>query len=364
VHTLPRAPSRSRRPFLASLAGLAALATLPACGSASKERVVLYCSVDQDQFLPLEAAFEKETGIDVRYAQESEASRSVGITTKLLAEKDHPVADVFWGNEAMNTAWLADLGLFAPLPADAGADLPASSRDPKGRWLAFAARARVLLVNRKILPDEASWPTSVDDLLDARWGAEGRRVAVAKPLVGTTYTHAVAMLTADEARARAFWTAVHEREGKGEVKTVPGNGAVMTLVSDSKNGVAWGLTDTDDARVAVERMEKGGDPVAVVYPDQAEGKPGTVVIPNTVALVRGGPNPKAAERLLRWIVSKETEARMAASSIASIPVREDVAAPAHVRRPGKDFRAASVDWAAVGANRERWTQFLKNLFAR
>ena len=53
-----------------------------------------------------------------------------------------------------------------------------------------------------------------------------------------------------------------------------------------------------------------------------------------------------------------------ASSIASIPVREDVAAPAHVKRPGKDFRTATVDWAAVGANRDRWTQFLKNLFAR
>jgi iron(III) transport system substrate-binding protein len=370
--TSPLPPSASpwRRALrVPALAGLSAalVGAFGGCGDRGKGgggTVVLYCSVDQDQAIPIVKRFEEETGVTVLHHSEPEAARSVGITQKLLFEKDHPVADVFWGNEAMNTVHLADLGVLAPLPAGAGDDLPAASRDPKGRYLAFAARARVLLVNRRLLPDEAAWPTSVEDLLDPRWGGEGARVAVARPLVGTTYTHAVAMLVADEAKGRAFWSAVAARAGKGEVKTVPGNGAVMSLVADSKNGVAWGLTDTDDARVAVERVEKGGDPVAVVYPDQAEGRPGTVVIPNTLALVRGGPHPEAGARLLRWLASREVEARLAASPIASIPVREDVVAPPHVKRPGKDFRAAPVDWAAVGAARQRFERFLTDLFAR
>jgi iron(III) transport system substrate-binding protein len=356
----PRRPAvRLPAAVLRACGALALAALLAGCGS-EKERVVLYCSVDQDQFLPMKEAFEKETGIEILYQPEMEAARSVGITRKVLDEKDHPVADVFWGNEIMNTVALGDLGVFAPLPKGAADDFPPAWRDPKGLHVAFAARARILLVNTTLLPDPATWPASLEDFLDARWGGEGRRAAIAKPLVGTTRTHAVAMLVADEARGRAFWSGVAARAEKGEVKAVPGNGAVMRMVADAKNGVAWGLTDTDDARAAVLR----GDPVAIVYPDQAEGRPGTLVIPNTVALVRGGPHPAAAERLLRWIVSRDVERRLAASPIASIPLREGVEAPAHVKRPGADFRAATVDWRAVGANGERFAKFLEGLFAR
>jgi iron(III) transport system substrate-binding protein len=354
-------PPRPARRIAALLGCALALGALLGCGAGKdRETVVLYCSVDQDQFLPLKEAFEKETGIEILYQPEMEAARSVGITRKVLDEKDHPVADVFWGNEIMHTVVLGDLGVFAPLPKGAADDFPAAWRDPKGIHVAFAARGRILLVNTALLPDPATWPTSLDDFLDPKWGGEGRRAAIAKPLVGTTRTHAVAMLVADEARARAFWTGVAARAEKGEVKTVPGNGAVMRMVSDAKNGVAWGLTDTDDARAAILR----GDPVAVVYPDQAEGKPGTVVIPNTVARVKGGPHPAAAERLLRWIVSRETERRLAASPIASIPVRDEVEAPPHVKRPGKDFRAATVDWRAVGTNGDRFGKYLETTFAR
>ena len=47
--------------------------------------------------------------------------------------------------------------------------------------------------------------------------------------------------------------------------------------------LAFGLTDTDDA---LEEMA-AGMPVAIVYPDQAEGEFGTLFIPNTLALVNG-----------------------------------------------------------------------------
>jgi iron(III) transport system substrate-binding protein len=144
------------------------------------------------------------------------------------------------------------------------------------------------------------------------------------------------------------------------VKVFPGNGSVMNAVKDPANGIAWGLTDTDDARVAVEARA----PVAVVYPDQGDGQPGTVVIPNTAAVVRGGSHPTDAAAFLTWLVSKESEAQLAAGPIANIPLRDDVPAPEHVKRPGKDFRAADVDWAAVGRDRDRWQGVLQQLFQR
>jgi len=326
----------------------------PARGGA----LTLYCSVDQDQSQPVVAAYRAASGKAVDLVGETEANRSVGITKRLEAEREHPVADVLWANEIMNTVALADLGVFAPMPKDLVEAFPERWRDPKGRFVSFAGRARILLVNTKLLPDPTTWPTSVADLLDPRFGAEGKRAAVARPLNGTTYAHAVALLTRDAAQGQAFWTAVAARAASGDVQVVPGNGAVMRLVSDASNGVAWGVTDTDDARVPLER----GDPVAVVYPDQGDGQPGTLVLPNTVAIVKGGDLPADAEAFLRWLLSKENEGRLAAGPIANIPLRDDVTAPAHVKRPGKDFRAMDVDWAAVGRNRDRWGGFLAGLF--
>ena len=342
-----------------ALAGVLAFLLAPHLSRDAAESVNLYCSVDQDQYLPIVRAFRESTGVEVKDQGETEASRSIGVTQKLAMEKDHPVADVLWANEIMNTIYLRDLGVLAPLPAGVAAGFPEAWRDSKGTYVAFAGRARVILVNTKLLPDRKDWPTRVEDLLDPRFGGPGRAMAIAKPLTGTTYTHAVTLLTRDPAKGEAFWRAVAARAAKGEIKAASGNGAVMQLVSDSSKGIAFGLTDTDDARVAVTK----GDPVEVIYPDQGEGEVGTLVIPNTVALVRGGRHAAEGERLLRWLVSADTEKGLAAGPIANIPLRPDVPAPAHVKRPGADFRPMSVDWDAVGANRDRWNDLLQTLFA-
>lgn len=342
-----------------ALAGVLAFLLAPYLSRDAAESVNLYCSVDQDQYLPLVRAFREATGIEVKDQGETEASRSIGVTQKLAMEKDHPVADVLWANEIMNTVYLRDLGVLAPLPEGVATAFPEGWRDPKGTYVAFAGRARVILVNTKLLPDRKDWPTRVEDFLDPRYGGPGRAMALAKPLTGTTYTHAVALLTRDPAKGEAFWRAIAARAEKGEIKAASGNGAVMQLVSDPGKGIAFGLTDTDDARVAVSK----GDPVEVIYPDQGEGGVGTLVIPNTVALVKGGAHRAAGERLLRWLLSPQTERTLAEGPIANIPLRAEVAAPAHVKRPGTDFRPMQVDWDAVGAHRDRWNDLLQSLFA-
>jgi iron(III) transport system substrate-binding protein len=148
------------------------------------------------------------------------------------------------------------------------------------------------------------------------------------------------------------------------VKLVPGNGPAMRQVRDTRNGVAWCLTDTDDARIAIE----GGAPVSVVYPDQAPGRPGAVMLPNTVALVAGAPHPDAAARLMGYLLSPEVERRLALGPSAQIPLRPGVEAPPHVLRPGpefvvgRQFRAMEVDWDAVAARLDTWKDFLTGLF--
>src|SRR3954447_3900338 len=72
--------------------------------------VVLYTSVDEPFVRPLIDQFKQETGIEVRLVTDAEASKTAGLAEKLLAEKDHPLADVYWGNEPFHTINLADAG--------------------------------------------------------------------------------------------------------------------------------------------------------------------------------------------------------------------------------------------------------------
>ena len=65
--------------------------------------------------------------------------------------------------------------------------------------------------------------------------------------------------------------------------------------------LAFGLTDTDDAIVEIER----GMPVAIVYPDQGDGESGSLLIPNTLAIIKGGPHPERARELLKYLLTAE-----------------------------------------------------------
>ena len=65
-------------------------------------------------------------------------------------------------------------------------------------WYGFAARARVLIVNKN-----QRHPKSIRDLTDPQWHD---RCGVAKPLFGTTATHAACLFAAwGDADAKAFF---------------------------------------------------------------------------------------------------------------------------------------------------------------
>jgi len=341
------------------LVGALGLTVLGGCGG-DAPGVVLYCGVDQDQSQSIAKIFQDETGIAFAFHGEVEAMRSIGLPQNLRFEKDRPRADVFWSNEIMHMVDLVRGGIMDPLPKGLAEEFPQVWRDPKGMYVAFGARARIFLVNTELLPDEKDHPKKLADLLDPKYAEMGLTTCMAEPLTGTTYTHAVAMLTKDKVASEQFFEAVAAAREKGTMKVVGSNGRVMRAVKDADNKVAFGLTDTDDAWIAIQE----GKPVTIVYPDQGEGQSGAVLIPNTAALVRGRPNPENAEKLLRWLVSAENEARLAASRSAQMPLREGVAVPAdgHVKRPGVDFRAAEVDWSAVGVNVDRWRDYLNDLF--
>ena len=71
-------------------------------------------------------------------------------------------------------------------------------------------------------------------------------------------------------------------------------------VAVSRGQLAWGITDTDDAIIEIDQ----GFPVEIVVPDQQADGMGALLIPNTVAAIKGGPHPEAAGRLLDYLLTR------------------------------------------------------------
>ena len=313
-----------------------------------KERVVVYCAVDQEHAEPILKAFRERTGIEVESFFDIEAAKTVGLARTLLEEKEKPRCDVFWNNEIVHTLRLKEQKVLAPYKSPAAAGLPEEFVDPEGFWTGFAARARVLIVNTNRVREEER-PRSLLDLADRRWKG---KVGIAKPTAGTTLTHFAALFEVlGEEKATEFCESLLANE----VSLAAGNGPVASLVAQGH--LLFGLTDTDDVRAQI----LNGKPVAAVYPDEAET--GVLVIPNTVALVAGGPHPDNGKRLIDYLLSPLVERRLAESPSANIPVRPTVEAPAHVRRL-ESIRRMDVDFAAVARNLDERLEKLKTLFLR
>jgi iron(III) transport system substrate-binding protein len=300
--------------------------------STAKGTVVLYCATDREIAQDLIDQFEKETGIHVEPKFDTEAAKSVGLVQAIRQEKAHPQCDVLWGGGAFFGTILANEGCLAPAPKDLVQAHGAAPMDPQGRWLGFAAAYRVLIVNTNILPPD-SRPHSYRALTDPRFKGH---IGIANPLFGGMAAHVAAL-----------FSKLGESQGCQWLEGLKRNDcAICAGMADVKDRVAsgelwFGISSTIDSHVAME----GGKPVTVIFPDQEAGEIGCLEGFNSVALVAGGPHPKEAELLLRFLMSPRTEKVLAqgpGQNVGMLP--ESVAqkvGPAWIPR---NLRKMAVDW--------------------
>jgi iron(III) transport system substrate-binding protein len=326
--------------FRLGLSTLCLVLVLSGCRSGSEPEVVVYTALDGEFSRPIFRDFTQQTGIQVRPKFDAESTKTVGLTQLILQERDRPRCDVFWNNEILNTLRLERQGLLEVYRPQIAQQYPEAFRSPEGTWHGFAARARVLVVNTELL-SRAEWPRSIRALADPKWSG---RCGIAKPLAGTTATHAACLFAHwGDDEAKRFFRALHANR----VNVLSGNKQVATWVSGGQ--LSFGLTDTDDAIIEKEK----GHPVEIVYPDQEKGGLGTLFIPNTLAIIRSGPNPEAARRLVDYLLSAEVEAKLAAGASAQIPLNPQVKAKVRVETPQTvkpmqvDFQQAAEKWDAA-----------------
>lgn len=325
------------------------LLSLGGCWNRSGPEVVVYAALDRPFSEPALEQFTEETGIRVLASYDTESTKTVGLTSRIMAERARPRCDLFWNNEILNTLRLQEQGLLDVYTSPQAEHYPREFVSPHGHWHGFAARVRVLIVNTDKLPRD-EWPTSIRDLIDPKYKGQ---IGIAKPLFGTTATHAACLFDAwgDEG-AKEFFLRL-----KDNAKVLSGNKQVAAAVA--RGELLFGLTDTDDAFM---EKSKPGTPVEIIYPDQGDNQMGALFIPNTLAIIKGGPNAEQARKLVDYLLTAQVEGQLATSGSAQFPLHDEArvqppAAPdAPLKRMKIDFNSAAKKWDTAAA-------FLKEHFA-
>jgi len=297
--------------------------------NATAQTVVVYSALDREFSDPVLKGYAQHSGVRVLPKFDVESTKTVGLTNLIIAEARRPRCDLFWNNEILNTLRLKGKGLLVPFQPSRAGDLPATFRARDGTWYGFAARARVLIVNTRLVA-EADRPKGIKDLLNPKWKG---KIGIAKPLFGTTATHAACLFAAwgDDKAIRYF----RELKANG-VQILSGNKQVAQAAGSGQ--IAFGLTDTDDAMGEID----AGSPVTIIYPDRQPDGLGTLFIPNTLAVIKGASHQKEAEALARGPSAQ-------IPLLKSTNVEARVETPRTVHAMEADFEAAAKVWDKVAA---------------
>ena len=306
-----------------------AVAALSASLAAENDgSVVVYSSEDQPCSQPILHDFEHVSGIRVEAVYDKEAAEFV--MKRLLAEKDHPQADVYWANEPIHPDLLKEAGISTPYFSPNARNLPAMFKDSDGYWTAFSARARVLLVNGP----EPLHPTSLEAYADPQWKD---RAVLANPLLNTTgFTFTALFQLWGDARAKRFLTRLKDNG----VKFSPGNGDSAEAVASGK--ASFSLVDIDDAFSAKAKSPT----VQVIYPDQQKDQIGLFLVANALALIRGGHHPDNGRKLIDYLLTPEVQSKLAYSPCAQTPLLAGVDTPQRVKRI-EDIKYMNVNYSVI-----------------
>lgn len=317
--------NKSRTGLIAAALGAAAFFALFQASSTPDDSLVVYCAHDSVYSEEILRKFEQQTGIRIVRHFDTEATKSLGLVNRLLAEKSHPQCDVFWNNEILGTMRLAQEGILEPYCGPGFDRIPDQYKDADGRWTGFAARLRVWIVNTDRMPAEEA-------ALNAKLASDDlSSMAIARPLYGTTRVHYALLWQEWGEETLKNWHAGTRERGLLEVS---GNSTVKNLVAEGKIDCGW--TDTDDYFLAVDDKK----PVDALPIRTETGR--TICIPNTVAIINGTSRRQAAERLVDFLLSAETELALARSSSRQVPL-----GPVDLNELPSEVRRLSI-WAADG----------------
>jgi iron(III) transport system substrate-binding protein len=312
---------------------LAALASLAAASCASDGDVLhVYTSLDAQEAPVYIEAFERETGVRVRWVRLSAGEA----LARIEAERNNPQVSVWFGGPSPEYIVAAQRGLLEPFepPLDHVLDPPNRARD--WEWVGFYTGVLGFACNVQFFRDrDMPCPGSWRDLLDPRLRGH---IGMAYPYTsGTAYIAVVGLLALlGEA---AGWKYIEQLDAQVHRYNSSGTAAVTQA---GLGEVAVGIAFSHDIlKKGVER----GYPVSLSVPQ--DGTPAEV---GAVAIVRGGRQPDQARQFVTWLLTERAQNLLA--TFYRVPMNPN-ARVAEGAVTSHDVRLIEYDAVAAASDQQR-----------
>lgn len=250
--------------------------------------------------------FESLTDISV----EVEMIYHLDVERRLIDERDDPRADVLVTNSQVAVEAVRDTGIFEPYRAEVARGYDEWLRAPDYSWLSFTAWPRTAMINRRVLPDPAAWPRSLEDLATEPFRG---KICMATTNEETTVSQISAIRAA---KGDAYAWGLVDRLLVNGLRTYESNKATREGLIRDRYAVA--LVNSSNYHVFL--ME--GNPVGEAWLDQDDGGLGTHVEAHVVALVRGAENREGGQAFIDFLLSAETQTLLA-RMFGETPVNPD-----------------------------------------
>jgi iron(III) transport system substrate-binding protein len=329
-----------RRLVKRGTAGLAVLLLaggLAACGSASGASgsagsITLYSGQHEQTTQSLVTAFEQQTGIQVNVRYNDEDS----FADEIIAEKSHPVADVFYTENSPVLEYLQNQGLLAPVDGSTLAKTPSKYNSPQGDWVGASARVSVLIYNPSMI-SESQLPTSVLQLANPKY--KGKLAFAAGETDFQPIVTSVARAYGN-AKATTWLEGIKANAGS---HIYPDNETIADEVN--RGAVAFGVVN----QYYWYRMqaELGASNVHSKITYFAPHDPGYVVDVSGAAILKSAKNKADAQKFLAFIVSKQGQDIIAHSISYEYPLGDGVTTAAP-ETPFADLQPYPISIADLG----------------
>ena len=329
-----------RRLVKRGTAGLAVLLLaggLAACGSASGASgsagsITLYSGQHEQTTQSLVTAFEKQTGIQVNVRYNDEDS----FADEIIAEKSHPVADVFYTENSPVLEYLQNQGLLAPVDGTTLAKTPSKYNSPQGDWVGVSARVSVLIYNPSMI-SESQLPTSVLQLANPKY--KGKLAFAAGETDFQPIVTSVARAYGN-AKAATWLEGIKANAGS---HIYPDNETIADEVN--RGAVAFGVVN----QYYWYRMqaELGASNVHSKITYFAPQDPGYVVDVSGAGILKSSKNMADAQKFLAFVVSKPGQQIIAHSISYEYPLDDGVTTTAP-ETPFADLQPYPISIADLG----------------
>jgi iron(III) transport system substrate-binding protein len=329
----------SRRSLIA-IAALGALAV-----AAAFVGIVIATSGDDDELVVYSArshygeeksfeTFEEDAGVETRIF----GGEAPELYERLRSEGDETDGDVLVTVDAANLWRAEQAGLLAPIDSAAlRRNVPASLRDPKGRWYGLTVRARTIMRStERVGPREV---TTYEGLGDQRW--KGRLC-----LRSGTSDYNISFVADQIAkRGEPAVERMLERWMANDPTILGSDVDVLNAIADDQ-GCDVGLTNS--YYLGRELEDDPDFPVAPVWADQ-DGR-GTHVNLSGLGVVAATDRPRQAKRLVQYLTSPEQQ-RIFAANNHEFGVDPEVEPTPEIARFGA-FKRDPIDVPGAGRHQD------------